>query len=76
MDIDNYQRLQIAQTYFDNRDAGGNIRYWRPQTPGGRWRWILYDVEPPVAQPTVVDPTPTKTAGQPHLRPQLRKSLA
>lgn len=45
MDIDNYQRLQIAQTYFDNRDAGGNIRYWRPQTPDGRWRWILYDVD-------------------------------
>lgn len=45
MDIDNYQRLQIAQTYFDNRDAGGNIRYWRPKTPEGRWRWILYDVD-------------------------------
>ncbi|MFK8165253.1 MAG: CotH kinase family protein [Lewinella sp.] len=45
MDIDNYQRLQIAQTYFDNRDAGGNIRFWRPQTPDGRWRWILYDVD-------------------------------
>jgi hypothetical protein len=45
MDIDNYQRLQIAQTYFDNRDAGGNIRFWRPQTPEGRWRWILYDVD-------------------------------
>lgn len=45
MDIDNYQRWQIAQTYFDNRDAGGNIRYWRPKTPDGRWRWILYDVD-------------------------------
>lgn len=45
MDIDNFQRLQIAQTYFDNRDAGGNIRYWRPQRPDGRWRWILYDVD-------------------------------
>ncbi|WP_319923261.1 CotH kinase family protein [Neolewinella aurantiaca] len=45
MDIDNYQRLQIAQTYFDNRDAGGNIRYWKPKTAGSRWRWILYDVD-------------------------------
>ncbi|MEM9928339.1 MAG: CotH kinase family protein [Bacteroidota bacterium] len=45
MDVDNYMRLQIAQTYFDNRDAGGNIRFWRPQTPTGRWRWILYDVD-------------------------------
>ena len=45
MDIDNYQRLQIAQTHFDNRDAGGNIRYWKPKTPDSRWRWILYDVD-------------------------------
>ena len=45
MDTDNFMRLQIAQTYFDNRDAGGNIRFWRPQRPGARWRWILYDVD-------------------------------
>ena len=45
MDVDNFMRLQIAQTYFDNRDAGGNIRYWRPRTPHGRWRWIMYDVD-------------------------------
>lgn len=46
MDIDNYQRLQIAQTYFDNRDAGGNIRYWRDRTAAdARWKWILYDVD-------------------------------
>ncbi len=45
MDTDNFQRLQIAQTYFDNRDAGGNIRYWRPDGPRGRFRWILYDVD-------------------------------
>lgn len=45
MDVDNYMRLQIAQTYFDNRDAGGNIRYWKERRPGSRWRWILYDVD-------------------------------
>lgn len=46
MDVDNYQRFQIAQTYFDNRDAGGNIRYWRDRNdPASRWRWILYDVD-------------------------------
>jgi hypothetical protein len=46
MDIANYQRLQIAQTYFDNRDAGGNIRYWRDRSaPASKWRWILYDVD-------------------------------
>ncbi len=45
MDIDNYQQLQIAQTYFDNQDAGGNIRYWRPHGRDQRFRWILYDVD-------------------------------
>lgn len=45
MDVDNFMNYQIAQIYADNQDAGGNIRYWRPQTPDGRWRWILYDTD-------------------------------
>ena len=45
MDTDNFMRYQIAQIYFDNRDAGGNIKYWRPRQPEGRWRWILYDTD-------------------------------
>lgn len=45
MEVENYLDHQIAQIYFDNQDAGGNIRYWRPQTPDGRWRWILYDTD-------------------------------
>ena len=45
MDTDNFMQYQIAQIYFDNRDAGGNIKYWRPRQPEGRWRWILYDTD-------------------------------
>lgn len=45
MDTDNFMHYQIAQIYFDNKDAGGNIRYWRPKNPEGRWRWIIYDVD-------------------------------
>lgn len=45
MDIDNFLHYEIAQIYFDNQDAGGNIRFWRPRTPDGRWRWILYDTD-------------------------------
>lgn len=45
MDIDNYINYNQTEIYIDNRDAGGNIRYWRPETPGGRWRWILFDTD-------------------------------
>ena len=45
MEVDNFIDLQIAQIYFDNQDAGGNIRFWRPSKPDGRWRWILYDTD-------------------------------
>ena len=45
MDVQNFMDHQIAQIYFDNRDAGGNIKFWRPQTEDGRWRWILYDTD-------------------------------
>ncbi len=45
MDIENFMQYQVAQIYFDNQDAGGNIKFWRPQTVSGRWRWILYDTD-------------------------------
>ena len=45
MDVENFLNYQIAQIYFDNGDAGGNIKFWRPRKPNGRWRWILYDTD-------------------------------
>jgi hypothetical protein len=45
MEVINYLDYNIAETYSDNRDAGGNIRYWRPRTDSGRWRWILFDTD-------------------------------
>ncbi len=45
MDVENFMLYQIAQIYFDNQDAGGNIKFWRPHRPDGRWRWILYDTD-------------------------------
>ncbi len=45
MDIDNFMEYQILQIYIDNQDAGGNIKFWRPQTENGRWRWILFDTD-------------------------------
>lgn len=45
MDINNYINYNIAQVYIDNRDAGGNIRYWKPQNNHSKWRWILFDTD-------------------------------
>lgn len=45
MEVDNFMDYKIAQIYYDNVDAGGNIKYWRPQKEDGRWRWILYDTD-------------------------------
>ena len=45
MDVDNFMNYQIAQIYFDNQDAGGNIKFWRPHKANGKWRWILFDTD-------------------------------
>jgi len=45
MDIDNFMNYNITQIYIDNRDAGGNIRYWKPQNDSSKWRWILFDTD-------------------------------
>jgi CotH kinase protein/Lamin Tail Domain/Chitobiase/beta-hexosaminidase C-terminal domain/Secretion system C-terminal sorting domain len=46
MDVENFIRYEISQIYYDNTDwPGNNIRYWRPRTEDGRWRWIIYDTD-------------------------------
>lgn len=45
MDVDNFLDQHIAQIYFNNTDAGGNIKFWREQTPAAKWHWILYDTD-------------------------------
>ena len=46
MDVDNFATYQIVQIFHDNQDwPGNNIKFWRPRTPEGRWRWLLYDTD-------------------------------
>ncbi|MGE0020565.1 MAG: CotH kinase family protein [Draconibacterium sp.] len=46
IDISNYIDYMLSMIYFDNRDwPGNNIKYWRPQTEGGKWRWLMYDTD-------------------------------
>ena len=42
MDIVNYIDYWVAQIYFGHTDSG-NIRFWREQSPEGKWRWITFD---------------------------------
>lgn len=43
IDIDNYIDWCAIEIYVACEDLG--IKYWRPRTPGGKWRWILYDLD-------------------------------
>ncbi|MBO6587383.1 MAG: CotH kinase family protein [Gracilimonas sp.] len=46
MDIDQYIDYVLTEIYMANGDwPANNIRFWRPQVPGGKWRWIMYDMD-------------------------------
>lgn len=46
MDIDQYIDYVLTQIYMANGDwPANNIRYWRPQSADGKWRWIMYDMD-------------------------------
>ena len=42
MDTDNFITHQVSVAYFQNFDIG-NIKCWKEQTTGTRWRWMLFD---------------------------------
>ena len=46
MDIENYIDYMIAETFFLNVDwPYTNVRYWREEKEGAKWRWILEDLD-------------------------------
>lgn len=46
MDVDQFTDYMITEIYCANIDwPGGNIRFWRPRTDEGKWRWILFDTD-------------------------------
>ncbi len=46
IDIDEYINYFIAEVFYGNYDwPANNIKYWKPQTQGGKWRWILFDTD-------------------------------
>lgn len=46
MDIDNFIEVLIAEMWSKNTDfPWNNVVFWRPSAPGGKWRWILKDLD-------------------------------
>lgn len=46
MDVEEFLNYYLVDIYFQNEDwPQNNIKYWRPQTEEGKWRWILYDTD-------------------------------
>jgi hypothetical protein len=45
MDIKNYILYNVCEAYTGNKDAGGNIRYYKHTSDTAKWRWIFYDLD-------------------------------
>ena len=46
MYMDHFISYIAAEIYLGNVDwLGNNVKFWRPQTPDGRWRWMLFDID-------------------------------
>lgn len=44
IDVDNYFDFMIFEMFFGNTDTL-NIKFYRPNTPGAKWKWILFDLD-------------------------------
>lgn len=45
MDIGSLVELACFDLWTGRADHEMNVRAWRPRTPAGRWRWVLYDMD-------------------------------
>lgn len=46
MDMENFIDFHIAEIYAANIDwPANNVKFWRPRTPDGKWRWIMFDLD-------------------------------
>lgn len=45
VDVNNFIEFQVIQIFSDNQDAGGNVKFWREQKKGSKWRWVLFDTD-------------------------------
>ncbi|MFM7327312.1 MAG: CotH kinase family protein [Bacteroidota bacterium] len=46
IDAEEYISYLATEIYLANTDwPGNNQRWWRPRASGGKWRWVLYDLD-------------------------------
>ncbi len=46
MDVDNFMDYQIVEIFSGNIDwPQNNVKLWREQKPGARWRWLFFDLD-------------------------------
>lgn len=46
IDINSYLNYMVSELYVANTDwPGWNLKYWRPRTANGKWRWIVFDLD-------------------------------
>ena len=46
MDVEDFRDYHILQIYAMGTDQPGkNVRFWRPQSPYGKWRWMFWDMD-------------------------------
>jgi len=46
IDINEYLNYVVANIYIANYDwPGNNVKIWRPRTPDGKWRWMMFDLD-------------------------------
>lgn len=46
IDLNSYLSYMVSELYVANADwPGWNLKYWRPRTANGKWRWLIYDLD-------------------------------
>lgn len=70
MDVESLVELACFDLWTGRADHEMNVRAWRPMQPGGRWRWVLYDMDlwAPPADRTVQRMTGAMVPEAPFLR--------
>ncbi len=45
IDVDSFMDFVIAESYGNNTSWQHNREFWKPKTPGAKWRWFLTDMD-------------------------------